>query len=204
MATVKISELPASASPLSGSETVVMNQNGVTVTSILSSIKAYTNASISVSAGATTFESLTDAVSADIPSINQPLADALDDRLSKANGGLVLGYVTFQAPITINIGEAATFSTTSLTVGESITFQDGSSFVYDGNSKAAHLSALGLSNALSSNTLTLSQDAQPTTPSVILNGIVGSYGGGIEADLGFPVRINGSIYWILLTTAFPL
>jgi hypothetical protein len=41
MANVKISQLPNSTIPLSGHETVVMNQNGVTVTSFLSSVKSY-------------------------------------------------------------------------------------------------------------------------------------------------------------------
>jgi hypothetical protein len=43
---IKISELNSAAQPLSGRETVVMNQNGQTVTAILSSIKTYVTAGI--------------------------------------------------------------------------------------------------------------------------------------------------------------
>ena len=133
MPTIKISELPSSATPLSGHETIIMNQNGITVTAILSSVKSYTG------------------------------------------GGGVDASTNY-----------AILSANNRFTG-SITTMNGLS-----------------STSLSSNILTLTQDSSPFEPSINLNGIVGSYGGGIEADLGFPVRINGSIYWILLTTAFPL
>lgn len=47
MSDTKISQLNSSATPLSGRELIVMNQNGVTVTSSLSDIKVYTNTGIS-------------------------------------------------------------------------------------------------------------------------------------------------------------
>jgi hypothetical protein len=47
----KISQLSTAAKPLSGQETVVMNQNGGTVTAILSDIKTYTNSDIDEGGG---------------------------------------------------------------------------------------------------------------------------------------------------------
>jgi hypothetical protein len=47
---IKISQLGYAALPLSGGESVVMNQNGVTVTSTLSSVKSYVLSGLSLSA----------------------------------------------------------------------------------------------------------------------------------------------------------
>jgi hypothetical protein len=43
----RVSQLPTAARPLSGYETVVMNQEGLTVTAVLSDIKLFTNDGLS-------------------------------------------------------------------------------------------------------------------------------------------------------------